>query len=140
MVTLYNQPIGNYLANNTPQTKQKVLSCVRRLLGDVSFIRSGLKDAINDHIHFINAGNDLDYVQKYLSMLTISFCLYDLITDQIRSANIYVVTSDTIQQRLHALLRRYQQLRETCMQLHQTFSTHQSTETRAGRARKQGTA
>ena len=37
VVTLYNQAISNYLANNTPQTKQMVLSSVRRLLGDVSF-------------------------------------------------------------------------------------------------------
>ena len=81
VVTLYNQVTSNYLANNTPQTKQMVMSSIRRLLGDVSFVRAGLKQAVNDHIHFINTGNNMDYVEKYLSMLVISFCLYDLILE-----------------------------------------------------------
>jgi len=55
VVVLYNQVIGYYLANNTPQTKQIVLSSIRKLLGDVSFIKAGLKQAINDHLAFVRA-------------------------------------------------------------------------------------
>ena len=97
-ITSYNECVTFFLANNSPQTRQMILASVRTVLSYVSFITAGLKTAINAYIDFYHAGRMPEYIRQCFSKVVMSFCAFDLIEEQLRSSNIYVITHDHLRQ------------------------------------------
>ena len=104
VVDAYNQVISSYLGNNTIQTKQIVFAATQRLLTYVVVIARGL---LRSCTAVAQPNTEHAIVRNYFGKLVISFAAYDLIEEQLRSGNIYFVSTNELQQRVNSLLARY---------------------------------
>ena len=91
VVDACNQLVSTYLSNNTTQTKGIILSSTRRMLGFVSEIKRGLINTILQY-PVIPPPHQDGYVNKFLHDLVVAFVAYDIIEEQLRSGNVYLIS------------------------------------------------